>query len=242
MKATMYVCPQDEICCLISSCNFHSISQEKILQLSFLDGNHTVTSHLMVSNFNSVIIGPLGDYTPSIVICRYRITFEHISSLTMSDVSFLDCPNPSTVSCQESLVFFQYIPYLSINTAAFVMFESYCDHSLRVLFAEISNLTITDVSFIGYQSLSTVIDIFRVESVVFQEATFQYANAILIGNHFNIVNSHANFLMLEMCTPADEPATQIAIVGSVLNETLITRMSAPNSFSTIAQKNLFVLI
>ena len=217
-----YVCPQDETCCLISSCNFHSISQEKILQLSFLDGNHTVTSHLMVSNFNSVIIGPLGNYTPSIVICRYRIIFEHISSLTMSDVSFLDCPNPSTVSCQESLVFFQYIPYLSINTAAFVMFESYCDHSLRVLFAEISNLTITDVSFIGYQSLNTVIDIFRVDFVVFQEATFQYANAILIGNHFNIVNSHANFLTLEMCTPADEPATQIAIVGSVLNETLIT--------------------
>ena len=228
-----YVCPEDETCCLISSCNFQNIFHEKILQLILLDGNHTLTSHLTVSKFSSVIIGPLGNYTPSIVTCQYRFIFQDIlSSLTMHDVSFLDCQHPSTEACWDRFIVFQYIPYVTITNAAIVRFEtaeserSYCDYSLRVSFNIISNLTISGVSFIGYESLSTVIDIFLVELVVFHEATFQYANVILVGKKFNIVNSHANFLTLEMCTPAEEPATQIAIVGSVLNETLITMCSS----------------
>ncbi len=203
------------------------------VQILFLNGKHSLSNRLTISNFNTVVIKSFGN-TTFISLCQYIIWFERISFLRIDGVSFVEC-STEIVVCRPKHILFLDILRLLLNNVDFVRYGRtdsdnsdafICDFPLKVGLYRIFSLTVSGVSFIGYKNLVIFVNIFQVESTLFQDTLFQYTDVALIGTAFDILNSRANFLTLDSCVEVEKTASQINIVGSVLNETSIIMCSS----------------
>lgn len=226
-----YICSRNEMCCLINDCDLQSLAEENVVHILFLSGKHSLSNHLTISNINTVVVRPVANSTVFISQCQYRIMFERISYLTINGVSFVGCSTEMMV-CQRKFILCLDVIHLILNNVDFARYGSTnsellpCKYPLKVALYTISHLTLRDVSFFGYKNAFVFVDIFQVESALIQNVYFLYTDLALIGTTFDILNSRANFLTVETCIEVEKNSSQINIVESVLNETLITMCSS----------------